>query len=63
MLIGGRPLKIRQEWAEFTACVQEGDELWLFNSPPQTWAIMAGRAGVAIVRSGELVKTFTTRMN
>ena len=43
--------------------LQEGDELWEFRSPRESWANMAGRAGIALVRNGEVVASIVTRMN
>lgn len=50
-------------WNPFIAEMIPGDELWRFRSPSLTWANMAGRAGYAIVRNGEVVRSLVTLMN
>jgi hypothetical protein len=35
----------------------EGDELWEFSSPQEDWDALAGRAGIALVRNGEVIDT------
>jgi hypothetical protein len=42
---------------------QEGDEVWEFNSPARFWQHLAGRAGIALVRDGEVVDSIITSMN
>jgi hypothetical protein len=51
------------KWRALRAEMQEGDELWEFTSPPESWANLGGRAGIALVRDGEVVRTLVTRMN
>jgi hypothetical protein len=48
---------------EFLDLMAPGDELWEFMSPPETWAHLAGRAGIALVRDGEIIDSFLTLMN
>ena len=33
----------------------EGDELWEFCSPPETWENLYGRAGFAVVRDSVVI--------
>ena len=47
----------------FRSRVQEGDEVWEFNSPAHFWEHLAGRAGIALVRNGEVVDSIITSMN
>jgi hypothetical protein len=47
----------------FLAHRQDRDELWEFSTSEDSWKIMAGRAGIAIVRSGEIFDRITTQMN
>jgi hypothetical protein len=54
---------INDRWKKLTAQMQPGDELWSFSSPPETWQRLCGRAGIALVRNGEIIDTLTTRMN
>ena len=51
------------EWREFISQIQRGDELRHFFSPNETWLHLAGRAGYAIVRQGEVVDAFITILN
>ncbi len=52
-----------EQWAKFRAQYQEGDEMRIFCSPKSTWHELAGRAGFAIVRDGEVVDVFVSVMN
>ena len=48
----------------FFKCVMvPGDELWTFSSPPETWAGLAGRGGVVLVRNGRPLRHFVTMKN
>jgi hypothetical protein len=46
--------------AAFIRLRQEGDEFWRFSSPPEQWAALAGRGGIALVRDGRLVAHVVT---
>ncbi len=50
-------------WREMVSMMTEGDELWEFCSPPESWEHLAGRAGIALVRDGEIVESIVTMMN
>ena len=50
-------------WTDFLAALGPGDELWTFSSSEGSWRALAGRAGYAIVRDGEVVKTYVTCMS
>lgn len=54
---------INDRWKELLAEMQPDDELWEFRSPPETWQHLAGRAGFAVIRKGEVVAVLTTMMN
>jgi hypothetical protein len=54
---------MNREWREFVAKVCEGDELWEFTSPHETWVDLAGREGIAMVREGEIVAFILTSMS
>jgi len=45
------------------AQMEEGDELWEFRSPVESWEHLAGRAGIALVRQGEIINFIVTMMN
>jgi len=51
------------KWKAFKLKAQPGDEVWRFSSPPESWRALAGRAGIALVRNGEIVEKFVTLMN
>jgi hypothetical protein len=50
-------------WEDLKALMLAGDELWTFTSPSNSWRDLAGRAGIALVRSGVPVKVIVTTMN
>jgi hypothetical protein len=53
-----------EDWRrEFRQEMEEGDELWEFNSPAHFWEHLAGRAGIALVRKGEVVASHVTSLN
>lgn len=54
---------INDRWKEFLGRMAPGDELWEFMSSPESWACLAGRAGIALVREGEIVDSILTMMN
>ena len=56
----GRSKLYLAEWREFISKMQPGDQLRHFFSPNESWLLMAGRAGYAIVRQGEVVDAFIT---
>ena len=51
------------QWREFVAKMQDADELWTFSSGNESWAHLCGRAGIALVRDGEIVDSIITLMN
>ena len=50
-------------WNMLISELQDGDELWLFSSPKETWQNLCGRGGICIVRNGEVIKSMVTVMN
>jgi len=52
-----------REWMDFKRQIKKGDELWEFCSPPETWKHLCGRAGICIVRDGEIIAIIVTIMN
>lgn len=52
-----------EQWVQFRTKIEEGDELWLFESPEETWKQLAGRAGYAILRNGEPIAHYISLMN
>lgn len=71
----GSPIPIREtgelkpfgymndQWEQFKAAMRPGDELYRFSTSSDSWAHLAGRAGIALVRNGEIAKTIITMMN
>jgi hypothetical protein len=51
------------EWAALKARMVDGDEIWEFCSPPESWEFDAGEAGFALVRQGIGVDRIVTVMN
>lgn len=41
----------------------KGDELWWYESPQETWDMLCGRAGWALVRDGKVVDEETMMIN
>ena len=50
-------------WRDLLAQMQDGDELWEFSSSWESWQHLAGRAGIVLVRNGEVVTSIVTMMN
>jgi hypothetical protein len=50
-------------WLELLAEMQPDDVLWEFSSPLENWQMLCGRAGIALVRGGEIVASIVTEMN
>ena len=60
----GKPFGfMNDQWEQLKSEMLEGDELWDFSSPPETWAHLAGRAGIALVRDGKVIRSLITMMN
>jgi hypothetical protein len=51
------------EWERLKAMMLPGDELWGFCSPPDSWQHLAGRAGYALIRNGEVIDCIVTLEN
>jgi hypothetical protein len=48
-------LRIRREWEKLRSQAQEGDELWAFANPSNTWKTVGKQTGYALVRNGKIV--------
>lgn len=57
--------KVRMEAGlrDFLAPLQEGDQIWQFESCQGSWLSLAGRAGYVILRNGQVVNLYITRMS
>lgn len=51
------------EWRKMVAMMKDGDELWAFCSEIESWQILCGRAGISLVREGEIIESIVTMMN
>ncbi len=54
---------LNAKWEALKADMQPNDELWTFSSPPRTWEDLAGRAGIALVRDGQVIEVIVTMLN
>jgi hypothetical protein len=50
-------------WSIMKQKIRLGDEIWGFSTPPWMWECLNGRAGLALVRKGEIVQSIVTEMN
>jgi len=50
-------------WKAMIAKMKEGDELWEFCSPDESWQDLAGREGIALIRNRQVIDYILTRMN
>lgn len=54
---------INDRWCALVSVMQDGDELWEFRSPPETWQHLSGRSGYVMVRRGDVVGGIITVMS
>lgn len=52
-----------ESWQSIKAGLQEGDEVWIFESSPSSWSLMCGRAGICILRKGRVIESHVIIMN
>ena len=52
-------LRIRREWEKLKAQAAEGDEVWAFANPSNTWKKLGKLTGYAIVRNGKIIQSVT----
>jgi hypothetical protein len=50
-------LRIRMAWQKLKSEAREGDELWAFENPSNTWKKLGRHNGYALVRAGKVVKS------
>lgn len=55
--------RLSVQWRTMMSRRSESDEIWSFQSPPETWQRLGGRAGLVLVRRGRPVSSVTLRMN
>ena len=50
-------MRIRMAWEKLKKEAREGDELWAFENPSNTWKKLGKHTGYALVRDGKIVKS------
>lgn len=53
----------RREVARIKLRMRPEDELWIYESPPETWKHLSGRRGIALVREHKPIENFVLVMN
>ncbi|MBO6560479.1 MAG: hypothetical protein JJ959_08080 [Nisaea sp.] len=53
----------KDEMARIKLRMRKEDELWIYESPPETWINLGGRRGVALVRDGKPIENIVLSMN
>ena len=56
-LSGMAAMRIKMEWDRLRREAKEGDELWAFENPSNTWKKLGKHTGYALVRNGRIVKS------
>lgn len=51
------------ETARVKLRMRKEDELWIYESPPETWTQLGGRRGIALVREGKPIENLVLTMN
>jgi hypothetical protein len=51
------------QYQKLKLALEAGGELWYFSSPQETWNRLAGRAGYAVLRNGEVVAAIVTLLS
>lgn len=49
-------LRIRMAWQKLKKEAKEGDEVWAFANPSNTWKKLGKQTGYALVRDGKIVQ-------
>lgn len=52
-----------KEWKKLLELMEDGDELWEYCSPRESWGNLCGRAGIALVRNGVVLSSLLTLIN
>jgi hypothetical protein len=50
-------MRIRMSWQKLKDEASEGDELWAFENPSNTWKKLGRHNGYALVRRGKILKS------
>ena len=54
---------IQREHDDTFGWLKPGDEIWRYCSPPESWKLLAGRSGSALVRKGKVIRRHLVLMN
>ena len=54
---------MHDEWESLKSKMLSEDELWEFDSGPESWEQLMGWRGYAVVRNGEVVDMVITELN
>jgi hypothetical protein len=54
---------LQAEWEALRAQMREGDEIWQFANRQSTWDSLSGRAGIALVRDGQITAYIVTLLS
>jgi hypothetical protein len=49
-------MRIRMAWQKLKTAAGEGDEVWAFANPSNTWKKLGRHTGYALVRKGKIVE-------
>jgi hypothetical protein len=52
-------MRIRMAWQKLKNEAKEGDEVWAFENPSNTWKKLGKHTGYALVRNGKVIKSTT----
>jgi hypothetical protein len=55
-------LRIRMAWQKLKREALDGDELWAFSNPPNTWKRQGKCTGYALVRGGRILRSVTATL-
>jgi hypothetical protein len=50
-------MRIRMAWQKLKSEARDGDEIWAFENPSNTWKKLGRHNGYALVRNGKIVKS------
>ncbi|CAN5642981.1 hypothetical protein BH23GEM6_BH23GEM6_19300 [soil metagenome] len=50
-------MRIRMAWQKLKTEAREGDELWAFENPSNSWKKLGRHSGYALVRNGKIQKS------
>ena len=50
-------LRIRMAWQKLKRNARDGDEVWAFQNPSNTWKRMGKQTGYVLLREGKIVET------